>query len=101
MVDHERENLSDYYDNSHIWGPITGRPGKYLEINDEKYLNLATHNYLGLVDNEQLDDAAEKCIRRYGVGSCGPRGFYGTVGKFCLVFGMQAKLVVHMKLLLN
>ncbi|CAL8109871.1 unnamed protein product [Orchesella dallaii] len=67
------------YDNGGIWGPITGRPGKTVEIDGEKYLNVATHNYLGLLDSQELDDAAEQCIRRYGVGSCGPRGFYGTV----------------------
>ena len=25
-------------------------------------------------------DVAAKSIGKYGVGSCGPRGFYGTVG---------------------
>jgi hypothetical protein len=29
----------------------------------------------------QLQEAAVKSLRKYGVGSCGPRGFYGTVGK--------------------
>ena len=24
-----------------------------------------------------------KSLRKYGVGSCGPRGFYGTVGGSC------------------
>ena len=33
-----------------------------------------------------------KSLRKYGVGSCGPRGFYGTVGRcelvdiFCTLF---------------
>lgn len=42
---------------------------------------MATHNYLGFVDEESMIDEAENCIRKYGVGSCGPRGFYGTFGK--------------------
>lgn len=43
-------------------------------------LNLATHNYLGLSDEQSLEDAALDGLKKYGVGSCGPRGFYGTVG---------------------
>lgn len=27
-------------------------------------------------------DTAIKSLHRYGVGSCGPRGFYGTIGKY-------------------
>ncbi|OXA44032.1 serine palmitoyltransferase 1 [Folsomia candida] len=62
-----------------IWGSVESRPGKHIVINNVKYLNLATNNYLGLVDDPALDKEAERCIRKYGVGSCGPRGFYGTV----------------------
>ena len=29
----------------------------------------------------QFRGTALQCIKKYGVGSCGPRGFYGTVGK--------------------
>jgi len=81
LVDDTKFEKMDSFDNSEVWGPISGRPGKFLEIDGEKYLNVATHNYLGLMDSPELDEAAEVCIRRYGVGSCGPRGFYGTVGK--------------------
>ncbi|ODM92625.1 Serine palmitoyltransferase 1 [Orchesella cincta] len=79
LVDEKELDKMEGYDNGDVWGPISGRPGKYVEIDGEKYLNVATHNYLGLMDSTELDDAAEQCIRRYGVGSCGPRGFYGTV----------------------
>jgi len=41
---------------------------------------LATHNYLGFAGNEVIEDAAIECVKRFGVGSCGPRGFYGTAG---------------------
>ena len=51
-------------------------------VNGRDCLNLATHNYLGLVDNKEMEDRAVECIKKYGVGSCGPRGFYGTVGKY-------------------
>jgi serine palmitoyltransferase len=51
-------------------------------VNGRDCLNLATHNYLGLVDNKEMEDMAVECIKKYGVGSCGPRGFYGIVGKY-------------------
>ncbi|KRT86400.1 hypothetical protein AMK59_493, partial [Oryctes borbonicus] len=46
---------------------------------DPGCLNLAKVNYMNLLDNEDLRKKAEECIRTYGVGSCGPRGFYGTI----------------------
>lgn len=55
--------------------------GHYLEVDGITCLNLATHNYLSLVDKPEIEEEAVKSIRKYGVGSCGPRGFYGTVGE--------------------
>ncbi|KAM0791332.1 hypothetical protein ACM66B_005802 [Microbotryomycetes sp. NB124-2] len=40
--------------------------------------NLASINFAGLAGNERIKDKAVECLRRYGVGSCGPPGFYGT-----------------------
>ena len=41
-------------------------------------------NFLGLLGDKTIEAETEKCIRTYGVGSCGPRGFYGTFGtKIC------------------
>jgi len=40
---------------------------------------MATHNYLGLVEHPSLEEKAIQSLRKYGVGSCGPRAFYGTV----------------------
>jgi len=50
-----------------------------VHVNGKDCLNLATHNYLGLMEDKSLEDSAVECIKKYGVGSCGPRGFYGTV----------------------
>ena len=44
-----------------------------------KVLNLATHDYLGLSSHPQVKQVAEDALRHYGCGSCGPRGFYGTM----------------------
>ena len=53
--------------------------GKRITVDDKDCLNMGTHNYLGLVEEEIMTEQAIKTLRKYGVGSCGPRGFYGTV----------------------
>ncbi|XP_011872914.1 PREDICTED: serine palmitoyltransferase 1 [Vollenhovia emeryi] len=58
---------------------ITSRIGKRVTVNDRDCLNLGTHNYLGLSDSIELIETAVAAIEKYGVGSCGPRGFYGSV----------------------
>ncbi|KAG6803815.1 serine palmitoyltransferase 1 [Apis mellifera caucasica] len=58
---------------------ITSRAGKRIVVDGKDCLNLGTHNYLGLIENHEIEENAIAAIRKYGVGSCGPRGFYGTV----------------------
>lgn len=53
--------------------------GKRITVNKVDCLNFATHNYLGLVENQECLDSALSAVGKYGVGSCGPRGFFGTV----------------------
>lgn len=52
-----------------------------MTVDGKECLNLASHNYLGLLEHELLEERAIQSLHKYGVGSCGPRGFYGTVGK--------------------
>lgn len=58
---------------------ITGRPDKVMTINGKQVLNMASFNFLGLLGDESIEEEAQKALARYGVGSCGPRGFYGTM----------------------
>lgn len=60
--------------------------GKIVCVDNKMCLNAATHNYLGLLEHPDLEEAAIRCLKKYGVGSCGPRGFYGTVGEISLYF---------------
>jgi len=72
--------------------------GKRMEVSldDEqsKYpvVNFATFDFLGMsasitakdkelesTENSNIKEAALKDLDRYGVGACGPRGFYGTI----------------------
>ncbi|GAA5865736.1 hypothetical protein JCM1840_003238 [Sporobolomyces johnsonii] len=47
------------------------QPGKQV-------INLASANFAGFAGNARIKEKAVGCLRRYGVGSCGPAGFYGT-----------------------
>lgn len=58
---------------------VEGKLTKYVKIEGKTYLNAATLNFLGLVGDDRIEEAASKAIFKYGVGSCGPRGFYGTI----------------------
>ena len=40
--------------------------------------NLASYNFYNFVSNEVLKERAIQTLRTYGVGPCGPPGFYGT-----------------------
>jgi len=59
---------------------VTGTAGPRITLNGKECINLATFNFLGLLGNQAVKESAANSIRKYGVGSCGPRGFYGTVG---------------------
>ncbi|TFK68170.1 serine palmitoyltransferase [Pluteus cervinus] len=48
-------------------------------INGKQVTNLASLNFTGLAGNEHIKQQAVETLRRYGLGSCGPPGFYGTV----------------------
>lgn len=44
-------------------------------------LNLATADWTGLVESDKMKQVAIDTLKAYGVGSCGPSGFYGTIGQ--------------------
>ncbi|XP_059635163.1 long chain base biosynthesis protein 1-like isoform X1 [Cornus florida] len=53
--------------------------GPHTVINGKEVVNFASANYLGLIGNEKLLESCTSALEKYGVGSCGPRGFYGTI----------------------
>ncbi|CDI97595.2 serine palmitoyltransferase subunit [Echinococcus multilocularis] len=61
-------------------GPI----GKYVQFEGESgevtppHLNVASLNFLDFIGDEKLNKVAIEALRTYGLGACGPRGFYGT-----------------------
>jgi serine palmitoyltransferase len=42
-------------------------------------INLSTFDFLGLAQHPDVKGAAQQAMEKYGCGSCGPRGFYGTI----------------------
>lgn len=50
---------------------------KSMVENDENNIDLAKANYLNVLNNEVIKKVSEDIIREYGVGTCGPRAFYG------------------------
>lgn len=46
--------------------------------NGRTVMNLASVNFYNFNTNEALKEKAIQTLRDYGVGPCGPRGFYGT-----------------------
>ena len=61
-----------------IAGPNGPKPK--LASNGKTVTNLASFNFTGLAGNENIKNLAVDTLRKYGLGSCGPPGFYGTLG---------------------
>ncbi|KAG9486896.1 hypothetical protein GDO78_006992 [Eleutherodactylus coqui] len=57
---------------------VTGPPSHKIVVNGKECINFSSFNFLGLLDNDRVKSAALASLRKYGVGTCGPRGFYGT-----------------------
>ena len=58
------------------WRSPTGPKSKLS--NGRTVTNLASFNFYNFVANETLKEKAIQTLRTYGVGPCGPPGFYGT-----------------------
>ena len=57
-------------------------------------INLKSETISNYKKKNLKQETAIKSIQKYGVGSCGPRGFYGTIGKFNSMFFSQT---THLK----
>lgn len=60
-----------------ITGPNGPKPK--LLSSGKTVINLASYNFAGLASNEHIKERAIETLRKYGLGSCGPPGFYGTI----------------------
>jgi len=58
---------------------ISGTTTTHVTVEGRQVLNLARNNFLGMISNPKVDEAATKALYKYGTGTCGPRGFYGSI----------------------
>uniref|UniRef100_A0A7R9V9J5 serine C-palmitoyltransferase n=1 Tax=Chlamydomonas euryale TaxID=1486919 RepID=A0A7R9V9J5_9CHLO len=58
---------------------VTAVHGHHAIVDGKRVLNLASANFLNFGGMPEPMEAARATVARYGVGSCGPRGFYGTI----------------------
>jgi serine palmitoyltransferase len=63
---------------------IVGPTGPKPKLSNGKTVtNLASYNFTGLAGNETIKERSIETLVKYGLGSCGPPGFYGTQGMHC------------------
>jgi len=56
--------------------------GSHVVINNRSCINFATHNYYNFFSDKSIENGVVDAVNKYGIGSCGPRAFYGTFGKY-------------------
>jgi 8-amino-7-oxononanoate synthase len=59
--------------------PLEGRSGPWVHAEGRRFLMLSSYDYLGLIGDSRIDDAAIAAIRKYGTGTGGVRMLTGTV----------------------
>ncbi|XP_052012787.1 serine palmitoyltransferase 1 [Apodemus sylvaticus] len=73
---------------------VSGPPTHNIVVNGKECVNFASFNFLGLLANPRVKAAAFSSLKKYGVGTCGPRGFYGT---FDVHLDLEERLAKFMK----
>ncbi|RKP27202.1 serine palmitoyltransferase 1 [Syncephalis pseudoplumigaleata] len=64
-------------DTTHV---IVGANGPCVEVQGKgSQINLALFDFMGLLGDQAIKDESKRILRTYGVGTCGPAGFYGTI----------------------
>ena len=73
---------------------VTSYTGTHVTTSSSKtpMLNLTSFDFLGMGVSPDVKTAAEDTLKTYGCGSCGPRGFYGTIKPHLTLEDAFAKL---------
>jgi glycine C-acetyltransferase len=58
---------------------ISSPQGAWLTVDGKKVLNFSSNNYLGLANHPRLVEAAERAIKKYGIGPAAVRSIAGTM----------------------
>ncbi len=69
--------------------------GSYLTIRgvSQPVLNVGSFDFLSLSQDLGIKKSAKDALDFYGCGSCGPRGFYGTIDQHLLFEQAIAKFM--------
>lgn len=59
--------------------PLEGRSGPWVNAEGREFLMLSSYDYLGLIGDSRIDEAAIEAIRKYGTGTGGVRLLTGTI----------------------
>ena len=59
--------------------PLEGRSGPWIKAEGRELLALSSYDYLGLIGDPRIDEAAIEAIRKYGTGTGGVRMLTGTI----------------------
>src|SRR5580700_4003620 len=59
--------------------PLQGRSGPWVTAEGRELLMLSSYDYLGLIGDSRIDEAAIAAIRKYGTGTGGVRMLTGTI----------------------
>lgn len=60
---------------------------------DHKVLNLSSFDFFGFARDSGAKEVARAALNKYGCGSCGPRGFYGTIDQHLKIEDEIAKFM--------
>lgn len=60
---------------------VDGINGAVMSVRgiNQAVLNISSYDFIGSGHFQGAKDAAKEALYKYGCGSCGPRGFYGTI----------------------
>lgn len=72
---------------------VSGEIGAVATVNGQKLTNLASFNFLGLLNDKDIKEKAISIQKEYGVGTCGPPGFYGTLDIHLQLESLLAKFL--------
>lgn len=72
---------------------VSSSPGALIEVDGKQTINFGTANFLGLSTHAAVKERAVAAVKKYGVGTCGPRGFYGTIDTH---LDLEKQLAQHM-----
>jgi glycine C-acetyltransferase len=59
--------------------PLEGRSGAWIQAEGQRLLMLSSYDYLGLIGDPRVDQAAIEAVQKYGTGTGGVRMLTGTI----------------------